>query len=245
MKKEDIKIPVVEIFKSVSGEGISAGEVVVFVRVAGCNLRCSYCDTKYSYNQNLEEYQYLTYEEIRERINKFNCNEVICTGGEPLERDQVKRYLPLYLVEQGFKVRIETNGSCQLYSKQELSEFKINSRDSDLNYTLDIKSPSSKMSDNNIFMDNFIKLESNDELKFVVGDNKDLEYALAVIEKYKDILAQRQVVINFSPIFEAIEVDKIVEFLKQESLFFTKNNLKVRLSLQLHKFIWPPEARGV
>jgi 7-carboxy-7-deazaguanine synthase len=242
---EEIKIPIVEIFNSISGEGISAGEVVTFLRVAGCNLRCGYCDTTYSYQGSDDEYQWLTFQEILERLSRYNCNKVICTGGEPLETTKVKRYLPLYLLKQGYEVRIESNGSCPIYSQEELREFAITEEINRLDYTLDIKVPSSKMSDHNIFAENFINLISGDELKFVVGNDKDLNYAKEVIDEYRDILAKGDVIINFSPVFETIKAETIVEFLKENNSYFVDNNLQTRLSLQLHKFIWDPEAKGV
>lgn len=242
---EEVRIPVVEIFNSISGEGISAGEVVTFLRVAECNLRCSYCDTTYSYQLSDDNYDWLTPQEILERLSQYNCNKVICTGGEPLETAKAKRYLPLYLVKKGYKVRIESNGSCPVYSKKELRKFEIEQVNDRLNYTLDIKPPSSKMSNHNIFAENFIKLTLGDELKFVVANDEDLNYAKKVIDKYKDILAKSNLIINFSPVFQAIEAESLVEFLKENNPYFINNNLKVRLSLQLHKFIWDPEAKGV
>lgn len=242
---EEVRIPIVEIFNSISGEGISAGEVVTFLRVAGCNLRCSYCDTTYSYEEFDDEYQLMTPQEILEILRQYNCNKIICTGGEPLEIAKDKRYLPLYLLEQGYEVRIESNGSCPIYSQEELRKFVIKDGSNRLNYTLDVKAPSSNMSEHNIFVENFINLTTGDELKFVVANNEDLKYAKEIIDKYKDILAKKGVIINFSPVFEVIEAEEIVEFLKENNSYFIDNDLQTRLSLQLHKFIWNPEAKGV
>lgn len=239
------KIPVVEIFTSISGEGITAGEVVTFIRTAGCNLRCSYCDTTYSYDEFSAENQLLTPDEILDRIIEIGVKEIICTGGEPLEIGKPKRYLPLYLADKGFKVRIETNGSCPVYNKTEIMNFTGDNKIPDLYYVLDIKSPGSGMSSFNIFEDNFRNLRKGDELKFVVGDNNDIDYALKVIENHKSLLAKGEVIINFSPVFNKIEAEEIVEMLKKNYGYFIENNLKVRLSLQIHKFIWPPEKRGV
>ncbi|EYE87851.1 radical SAM protein [Fervidicella metallireducens AeB] len=239
------KIPVVEIFTSISGEGITAGEVVTFIRTAGCNLRCSYCDTTYSYDEFSDENQLLTPVEILDRITEIGVKEIICTGGEPLEIGKSKRYLPLYLADKGFKVRIETNGSCPVYNKTEIINFTGDNKIPNLFYVLDIKSPSSGMSRFNIFEDNLRKLRKGDELKFVVGDSNDIDYALKVIEKYKNLLANGEVIINFSPVFNRIEAGEIVEMLKRHYSYFIQNGLKVRLSLQIHKFIWPPEKRGV
>lgn len=244
-KFEESRIPIVEIFTSISGEGISNGEIVSFVRVAGCNLRCSYCDTQYSYEEQSISNQYLLPTEVVDKLNKLGCNDIICTGGEPLEACKTKRYLPIYLSTKGFNVRIETNGSCHLYTQEEVLSFTGVTKLNSLNYTLDIKSPSSGMKDKNIFLDNFKRLKSKDEIKFVVGTDEDISYAMDTIKSYRNILSQNGVIINFSPIFNKIDPVKIVEFLKQESKYFHKNNLKVRLSLQIHKYIWPPEERGV
>lgn len=123
MKRQEFlneKIPMVEIFNSISGEGITSGFLTTFVRVYGCNLRCSYCDTKYSYNG---EYILMTPIEILAQVNKLNCKRVIVTGGEPLEEEKLKRYIPLFLAQNGYDVRIETNGSIRLYDEDEIYEF--------------------------------------------------------------------------------------------------------------------------
>ena len=238
-------IPVVEIFNSVSGEGISAGTITTFVRVAGCNLRCSYCDTTYSYDEFSENNQMMTPYEIVDRVSQFGCKDIICTGGEPLEPQKPKRYLPLYLASKGFKVKIETNGSCPVYSNEELGCFLKGDRFEVLNYALDIKCPGSGMTKYNIFEENLEKLHEGDELKFVVSNQEDIAYAIKVIDKYKDILALNKVVINFSPAYGLIKPEELVEVLKEKHQYFSNYELRVRLSLQLHKIIWPADARGV
>ncbi|ADL12919.1 7-carboxy-7-deazaguanine synthase QueE [Acetohalobium arabaticum] len=240
MEMEGVKLPVVEIFNSISGEGISAGEIVTFVRVAGCNLRCDYCDTMYSYQD--EEYELLTPQQIVNRINNFGTQQVICTGGEPLEEDKPKRYLPLYLAKQGFEVRIETNGSWSVYNQQELQKFGLDGEG--INYTLDIKCPSSNMAEYNLFT-NLEQLGLNDEIKFVVQDKSDIDYALKVIDDYKNELSKQEIVINFSPVFEELAPKKLVSILQEHQTYFAQFNLKVRLSIQLHKLIWDPEVTGV
>lgn len=240
---EQERICIVEIFKSISGEGISAGEVVSFVRVAGCNLRCSYCDTKYSYKQS-GSHKLLKVNQILDILADLECKSLICTGGEPLETNSAKRYLPLYLASKGFKLRIESNGSCPVYSKMEKEKFLLN-KNSVVNYTLDVKLPSSKMSNYDLGEYNFCKLDIGDELKFVVGKEDDFNYSLEVIDKFKKVLANNKVIINFSPVFEKISPERIVKFLKKNDSYFKKNNLKTRLSLQIHKLIWSPNKKGV
>jgi len=238
------KIPVVEIFTSISGEGISAGEVFTFIRVAGCNLRCNYCDTTYSYDERGNHNEFLTAQEIVERLKEIGALKLLCTGGEPLETEKAKRYLPLYLASEGFDVRIETNGSCPVYSKEEFAIF-TDGEVLKVNYVLDVKCPDSGMKEHNIFAENFSKLHLGDEIKFVVAGQEDIDYALTVLNKYKDIFSAKEVVINFSPVFKSIETKDIVEMLVEKNSYFMAEDLKVRLSLQIHKVIWPPEMRGV
>ncbi len=235
-------IPVVEIFQSISGEGISAGNLVSFVRVAGCDLRCSWCDTKYSFPVKGPGVTEMLPEEIVETLQELGSNEIICTGGEPLEENLPKRYLPAYLATYDFTVRIETSGGTPLYSKKDLDSFDIE-RD-EIIYSMDIKCPGSGMHGKNRF-ENIPMLQEEDELKFVVANKTDLKYAFEVIDKYKDHLAEQDIALNFSPVFGAIEPVEIVNFLKKNSIYFEENELWPRLSMQLHKFIWPPHQRGV
>jgi len=142
-------------------------------------------------------------------------------------------------------VRIETNGSCPVYSSEELENFLKGERFSVLNYVLDIKCPGSGMSKYNLFEENLQKLGEGDEIKFVVGNKEDMDYALKIIGKYKDILSLNKVVIDFSPVFGRIEPGELVEVLKEKHQLFSNYELQVRLSLQIHKTIWPPDTKGV
>ncbi len=247
MKLEEFKnnkLEIVEIFKSISGEGISAGEIVAFVRVAGCNLRCSYCDTKYSYIEDSSDNLFLYPQEIVDTLNELEVKKVICTGGEPLEVDKVKRYLPIYLAKEGFEVRIESNGSCPIYTQNEMISFSYN-KEFKLNYTLDVKSPSSGVEEEKFFKDNLLNLSLGDELKFVVGNQADLDYSITFLERHAKVLAKNKVIINFSPIFGVMEEGRLVEFLLNYNSFFLELGLKTRLSLQIHKVIWVVDKRGV
>ncbi len=239
---EDQRIPLVELFQSISGEGISAGNVVTFIRVAGCDLRCSWCDTKYAFSEEESDVQMLTPDEIMDRIEELGSTELICTGGEPLEAGKVKRYLPAYLAGKGYTVHIETSGACPLYTPQELKDFRVD-RD-DLSYCMDVKCPGSGMQDRNR-LDSILELCADDELKFVVRDRHDMEYALQVIHRYRDHLSEEDLALNFSPVFESLKPVEIAEFLKEHAAYFEENDLWPRLSLQLHKYIWPPHMRGV
>lgn len=238
-------IPVVEIFKSVSGEGVSTGAVTTFIRVAGCNLRCSFCDTTYSYEESDKCNEFLTYQMILKRIESFNCRHIISTGGEPLEPDKPKRYLPLCLAVDGYKVRIETNGSCLLYDEHELYEYNPSCKPIQLAYALDIKCPGSGMSGKNIFEQNFDRLKNGDELKFIISNQLDFEYGIGILETYMKFFENKSIIINFSPVFGIYEPSCLAENFKANNTFFEKNRLNARLSLQLHKYIWPHTARGV
>lgn len=239
---ENQKIPIVEIFQSISGEGISAGNLVSFVRVAGCDLRCSWCDTKYSFQESGSGVEQMLPLEIVDQLTDIGCNEVICTGGEPLEEGKLKRYLPAYLASKNFSIRIETSGGSSLYTDEELSNFNISRED--IIYCMDVKCPGSGMSDRNR-LENISQLEEEDEIKFVVSNKKDLDFAIEVMEMYKNNLSENQIAINISPVFGQMSALDIVAFMKENNNYFEQNDLWVRLSLQIHKYIWPQHQRGV
>lgn len=209
---------VVEIFKSIDGEGIRAGYPVVFIRLAGCNLRCTYCDTKYSYNE--EEYPEMTVEEIVEVVCGMDCKRVTLTGGEPLIHAGVDTLIQK-LGSLGIEVNIETNGSVDIVPH--IHDFTI--------ITMDYKCPSSG-SEDRMLLANLTQLRSKDVLKFVVGDEIDLNTCRKLINS-----TSAQVFI--SPVFGKIEPREIVEYM----LKYKMNNC--RIQLQLHKFIWDVNKRGV
>ena len=210
---------VVEIFKSIDGEGIRAGFPVTFIRLEGCNLRCSYCDTKYSYED--AQYTEMTPDEIYDKVYKLGCKRITITGGEPLIHENI-----FTLVEQlthgGFHVNIETNGSVNVAPFVRAKNILL---------TVDYKCPSSGMSDQ-MCLDNLAQLSKNDVLKFVVGSKEDLD-ACRDIKKY----TSAQVFI--SPVFGQIEPKEIVEYMLEHDM------QDCRIQLQLHKFIWPVDMRGV
>jgi len=239
---EKVKIPIVEIFHSISGEGISAGNIVVFVRVSGCNLRCTWCDTKYSFPESGDSVRMLLPSEIADEVKSFNSDEIICTGGEPLEEEKEKRYLSAYLAGLGYKVRIETSGASELYQNNELDVFP--GAEKNITYCMDVKCPGSGMVYQNM-LTNIALLKKGDEIKFVVKDITDLNFSFDVIDAYKKQLSENGIAINFSPVFDSIKPSEIVDFLKERNKYSIDNNLWIRLSLQLHKYIWPPFMRGV
>ena len=238
------KLKIVEIFKGISGEGISAGEVKTFLRFEGCNLRCRYCDTTYSYDDN-GPVDLMTLEEIIAEIEQLSCKSLIITGGEPLETDTQKRTIPLLLAKKGYDVRIETNGATPLYSEEELASYGLEVDREKIHYVLDIKCPCSGMSQFDMFEENIALLREQDEIKCVVGSEEDITFAMNKIKMYEEMIAKNNVVINFSTVYGTFSPIDVVEFLKKNSAYFESRNLKARLSLQLHKVLWGEEERGV
>lgn len=217
---------VAEIFTSINGEGTRAGQTAVFVRFTGCNLNCSYCDTKWA-NEPNAEYKLMTDREILSRIKETGIKNVTLTGGEPLLREGIHELLE-EIVKDGFlQAEIETNGSIDLKPFCD-----IENRPS---FTMDYKLPSSGM-EKHMCLENFEILEKKDTVKFVSGSIEDLKKALEIIRKYD---LSRRCHVYISPVFGSIEPAKIVDFMVENKL----ND--VNLQLQLHKFIWDPNMRGV
>ena len=215
-----------EIFYSIEGEGIRAGYPCVFVRLYGCNLNCSYCDTRYACeDQKCEDLQI---REILANVREYGCKRVTITGGEPtIHTDFYDLVNELY--QEGYLVNIETNGT------KSASEIRRNIPYGAL-ITMDHKCPSSGMSVR-MRIENYVGLTKNDVLKFVVGSREDLIDADRVIAALR--LHDVNPTYYFSPIFGKIEPKDIVEFMKEH------HYNDVRIQLQMHKFIWPPEMKGV
>lgn len=216
---------VVENFVSINGESTHAGELAVFVRFKGCNLHCSYCDTKWA-NESDVEFKSMSAEEICELVKNTGVKNVTLTGGEPLLQNEIEVLIDR-LIMQGNRVEIETNGSVSLEKFALMKNRAV--------FTMDYKLPSSNM-EKYMCMENFSFLNEHDTVKFVSGSLKDLEKAVEIIEKYS-LLEKCHVYI--SPVFDKIEPSEIVDFMIKENL----NG--VRLQLQMHKFIWEPNRRGV
>ncbi len=221
------KYQVAEIFTSINGEGFRAGELSVFIRLCGCNLRCSYCDTMWA-NSESAPHKEMSAEEIRSAVLKTGVKNVTLTGGEPLTAPYVKELLAYLAEENELRIEIETNGSVSI---EEFSAIKNRPA-----FTIDYKLPSSGMEDKMCLADNLPFIEKKDCMKFVAGSEEDLVKAAEIIEKYK---LTEKCHVYLSPVFGKIDPAFIVEFMKEKNL----NN--VRLQLQLHKFIWDPEKRGV
>lgn len=213
---------VVEIFKSIDGEGIRAGFPATFIRLAGCNLRCEYCDTTYSYD--VSKAKEMTISEILASVSSLNCKRITLTGGEPLIHDSVESLIKI-LVRKGYEVNIETNGSVDIKPY-------VNRLGNPI-ITMDYKCPCSGMEDK-MLKSNLLRLRKTDVLKFVVGSVKDLLRCHDII-RCNDIKAQ----IFISPVFGKIEPKEIVDYV------IGHNMNDCRVQLQLHKIIWDSELRGV
>lgn len=208
-----------EIFYSIEGEGKRAGMPCVFIRLYGCNLNCYYCDTRYSCEN--EEYSEMSIGEIMKKVMEYGCRNVTITGGEPLLHKELIELLKA-LSSCYFLVNIETNGT-----------FEPLERIGGVFYTMDFKTKSSGMTDK-MNRQAFKKLSPSDVIKFVVGDKFDLYQAVGFY--YGE---QLMAIPYVSPIFGKIEPAEIAEFLKESRL----DNW--RLQLQIHKYIWEPQKRGV
>jgi len=220
-----MKYKVAEIFQSINGEGMKAGELAVFLRFQGCNLCCRYCDTAWA-NTEDAEYREMDEEEILDEVKKYKVKNVTVTGGEPLLR-QGMRLLLTKLTKAGFLVEIETNGSVSL---QEFAGISPN-----ISFTMDYKLGGSGMEDK-MDTDNFSLLTKQDTVKFVVSDYRDLERAYDVSVKF---LSGGKCSLLISPVFGEIKPEEIVEFMKEHHW------TDARMQLQMHKIIWNPEKRGV
>lgn len=223
---------IVEIFGSIEGEGIRSGKLATFIRTAGCNCRCSYCDTKYSFD--VSDYPDMSIDDIMKKVEEIGNKLVTVTGGEPLIQKDMRELLSR-LTLGGYKVNIETNGSVDIRPFQQvgnLNDFAI-SQDN-IMFTVDWKSISSGMSDR-MLDSNLFACRDKDVIKFVVGNKEDLDQMLEVITKNK-FRCQN---IYISPVWGDIEMTDIVQFMKD-------NNLQnCTLQVQLHKLIWPVNMRGV
>ena len=214
---------VIEKFVSINGEGLKQGELALFIRFANCNLRCSYCDTLYSFidPQHKEE----TVDMLVRYAKEVNVKNITLTGGEPLIQDYIKELITK-LSDEGFNIEIETNGSADIKDY-------INIKN--VSFTLDYKLPTSLM-EKFMLVSNYEYVTKKDSVKFVCGDISDLNKALEIMNKY-DLINKTNCLL--SPVFNNIDPKDIVDFM-------IKNNLNgVRLCLQIHKVIWDPNKRGV
>lgn len=214
---------VIEKFISINGEGMKQGELAIFIRLAGCNLRCTYCDTTYSFIN--PKYTEESAQEILTYCLDSGITNVTLTGGEPLIHDGVYDLIKA-LSMNNFNIEIETNGSVSIKDYLDLDN---------VSFTLDYKTACSKT---NRFMDfdNYKYLRRKDSIKFVCASISDLEESLDIINKYNLI---NKCNLIFSPVWDAIKFEDIVNFMKEHKLN------KARMQLQIHKIIWDKDTKGV
>lgn len=218
---------VVEIFSSIEGEGIRAGFLCTFVRLYGCNMRCVYCDSMYANDSN--NYTEMDIPTIVNKCKELKNYRITITGGEPLIHKQTKELINV-LLEEGFEVNIETNGSINI------KDFR-NTDTPKLIFTVDYKVPysgeESKMLNSNFF----VNIKEWDVVKFVCANTEDLTKMMYIVNSMSKSVKLPHIFV--SCVFGCIEPCDVVEFLK-------KHNLQnIRLQLQIHKYIWEPDKIGV
>lgn len=218
---------VVEIFHSIEGEGIRTGMPVTFIRLAGCNLRCLYCDTTYA--QNITDGELISIDEIVKRV-RFKA--VTITGGEPLLHENPVIELINKLNKEGHYVNIETNGSISILP------FVLPVRSGRGFFTVDYKCPCSGMQDKMV-EENFSIMDENDVLKFVVSSEEDLLTIRNFLSSFPNFKGK----IFISPCFGKIDLKYLVDEIKLLKLKFSR--FDIRFQIQLHKIVWNPEERGV
>jgi 7-carboxy-7-deazaguanine synthase len=211
---------ITEIFHSIQGESSYAGLPCVFVRLTWCNLRCTWCDSEYTFSGGEE----MTVDEIMEKVRSYDCRLVEITGGEPLVQKRECADLVRRLCDENYSVLIETGGSLDA-SVLDDRAVKI----------LDVKCPGSGEADRN-FWPNLERLNPSDEIKFVIRDRTDFDYALALIDRFH--LNERTPAVLFSPVWGAVDLQEFAGWVLQ-------SGAHARIQLQLHKYIWGPEAKGV
>jgi 7-carboxy-7-deazaguanine synthase len=207
-----------EIYKSIQGESTYAGLPCVFVRLTYCNLRCTYCDTTYAFYEGQE----MTLEQVIQAIRECDCSLVEITGGEPLLQKEVYPLMDR-LIAEDFTVLLETGGSIDI-GEVHPNVIKI----------MDLKCPSSGESENNR-LDNILKLQPHDEIKFVIGNREDYLWTVDIIRNHHLDEKNR---ILFSTVFNSLPPSELAQWILEDKL-------NVRFQLQMHKYIWSPERRGV
>jgi 7-carboxy-7-deazaguanine synthase len=207
-----------EIFHSIQGESTHAGRPCVFVRLTGCNLRCVWCDTAYAFHEG----ESLAVAEVVERVSAYGCDLVEVTGGEPLLQAEAIDLMGA-LLARGHEVMLETGGS-----------LPIDDVPAGVRRIVDVKCPGSGESDRNRW-ENMLTLRAGDELKFVIADRADYEWAV-------DILSERALLQKATILFSAV-ADRLPA--GELARWVLADRLPVRVQLQLHKILWPAAVRGV
>ena len=207
-----------EIFHSIQGESTFAGRPCVFVRLTGCPLRCTWCDTEYAFYAGTEQ----SVDDILAQVRRYDCPLVEVTGGEPLAQSSTTSLLTS-LCDNGFTVLLETSGA--------LDTANVDPR---VHVILDVKCPQSGMTER-MHWPNVERLRRQDEVKFVVQDRPDYEWAKDVVSRYQ---LMECCPVLFSPVFGSLDPRLLAEWVLAD-------RLPIRVQLQMHKFIWAPDMRGV
>ena len=208
-----------EIFYSIQGESTAAGLPFIFTRLTGCNLRCSYCDTPYAYDDG----DWMEIDAIVQRVSAFGCRRVTVTGGEPLDQAETPALI-VDLLDKGYDVSIETNGSLD-----------VSGLDPRCTKVMDIKCPSSGMHLHHLWS-NLTHLASTDQIKFVIADWADFEFARQAMERLSIDFPRGNIL--FSPAYRRLAPDQLADWM-------LKYGTDARLQIQLHKYLWPDIERGV
>lgn len=208
------RLRITEIFYSLQGEARTVGLPTVFIRLTGCPLRCEYCDTTYAFKGG----EWFTLHAILSEVKKYNTNYITVTGGEPLAQKNCIALLTL-LCDQGYEVSLETSGALD-----------VSAVDSRVSRVMDLKTPSSKEQAKNRY-ENIQLLTKHDQLKFVICDRADYEWALAKMNEYKLTSCCE---ILFSPGHKQLKASELADWILHDQL-------NVRFQLQLHKILWNDE----
>ena len=212
---------VTEIFRSIQGESTHAGRPCSFVRLTGCPMRCVWCDSEYTFTGG----ERVSIEDVMRQVRTYGCQLVEVTGGEPLAQKEAFELIRR-LCDEDYEVLIETGGFVSTEGLDERAKV-----------ILDVKCPASGEAERNHWP-NLERLRADrDEVKFVVLDRADWEFARRVVEQYE--LESRALAILVSPVWGETDLKELADLVSQSGL---KN---VRMQLQLHKYIWGPEVRGV
>jgi 7-carboxy-7-deazaguanine synthase len=209
-----------EIFYSIQGESLYAGLPCIFIRLTGCNLRCTYCDTRYAYDEGMD----MAISDIIRQIESYPTSALAeITGGEPLLQAETPTLVEC-LLNRGRTVLMETNGSLD-----------ISVVDDRCIRIMDVKCPSSRMESHNR-LENLERLSHRDQVKFIVETRSDYDYARNILKQMPSDFPRSNIL--FSPAFDTLPLDHLARWILQDAL-------GIRLHLQLHKLIWPNTERGV
>jgi 7-carboxy-7-deazaguanine synthase len=211
---------VTEIFRSIQGESTHAGRPCSFVRLTGCPMRCTWCDSEYTFTGG----EHVSIDDVMRQVRAYGCQLVEVTGGEPLAQKGAFELISR-LCEEGFEVLIETGGFVS-----------IEGVDVRAKIILDVKCPASGEAERNHWP-NLERLRADrDEVKFVVADRGDWEFAREIIERYE--LERRALAVLVSPVWGVTDLKELADLI-------SSSGLNVRMQLQMHKYIWGPEVHGV